>query len=46
MSDASLQRIHDFTANFFFWQGLRWVPLGAALLILSFQPGKLLPFGR
>src|ERR1051325_4558824 len=46
MNDASLQRIHDFTANYFFWQGLRGVPLGAGLLVLSLQPGKWLPFGR
>jgi len=44
MNDTSLRRIHDFTANYFFWQGLRWVPIGAALLLLSLQPGKLLPF--
>ena len=26
------------TANYFFWQGLRWVPLGLALLIVSVVP--------
>jgi len=28
-----LERINAVTSNFFFWQGLRWVPVGAALLI-------------
>lgn len=32
------QRIESITANFFFWQGLRWVPLGLALVILSLFP--------
>lgn len=31
--DPSLQRIENVTANFFFWQGLRFAPLGLALLI-------------
>lgn len=47
MNDTNrLQRIHDFTANYFFWQGLRWVPLGFALLILSLQPARLLALGK
>src|SRR5574338_899948 len=32
MMNDRLQRIRDVTDNFFFWQGLRWVPLGAAML--------------
>lgn len=32
MTDDRLRRIHDVTDNFFFWQGLRLVPLGAALV--------------
>lgn len=31
----SLRRIHTITDNLFFWQGLRWVPVGAALIIIS-----------
>ncbi len=30
-----LERIHQVTANYFFWQGLRFVPMGAALLLLA-----------
>jgi hypothetical protein len=36
-SDLDLRRIRDVTANFFFWQGLRWVPLGAALLLFTWS---------
>ena len=32
MTREDLQRVHRVTDNFFFWQGLRWVPMGAALL--------------
>ena len=41
----TLERINAITANFFFWQGLRWVPLGAALLVVAWSvgPGSLLP---
>jgi hypothetical protein len=41
----ALDRINAITANFFFWQGLRWVPLGAALLViaLALAPGSLVP---
>ena len=35
---ANLERVRAVTANFFFWQGLRWVPLGIALILLSFAP--------
>jgi hypothetical protein len=35
--DPELQRIRDVTANFFFWQGLRWVPIGAALLLFTWS---------
>lgn len=30
-----LDVIHNVTANYFFWQGLRWVPMGFALLIVA-----------
>ena len=41
----ALDRINAVTANFFFWQGLRWVPLGAALLVIAWSvaPGSLVP---
>jgi hypothetical protein len=32
MTPERLRRIHDVTDNFFFWQGLRWIPLGAVML--------------
>ena len=36
-SETNLRRMRDITANFFFWQGLRWVPLGAALLLVTWS---------
>ena len=39
----SLERINAVTANFFFWQGLRWVPMGAALLIVAWSFGANTP---
>jgi hypothetical protein len=33
-----LDLAHRISANYFFWQGLRWVPLGFALLLLSILP--------
>jgi len=33
MNQKQLRRIESVTANYFFWQGLRWVPLGVALLL-------------
>ena len=35
MTRDRLRRIHAVTDNFFFWQGLRFVPLGAALVGIS-----------
>jgi len=32
MRADELQRVEDVTANFFFWQGLRWAALGVALV--------------
>jgi hypothetical protein len=32
-----LERINAVTANFFFWQGLRWVPMGTGLLIIAWS---------
>jgi hypothetical protein len=41
----SLERINALTSNFFFWQGLRWVPMGAALIVVawSFSPSTPVP---
>src|SRR4029450_596036 len=33
-TSKDLDVIHNVTANYFFWQGLRWVPAGLALLVL------------
>jgi hypothetical protein len=32
MSASDLREVRAVTANYFFWQGLRWVPMGLALL--------------
>src|SRR5512147_1698793 len=40
---ATLDRINAVTANFFFWQGLRWVPMGAALLFVAWGFGPSSP---
>jgi len=40
---ATLDRINAVTANFFFWQGLRWVPLGIALLVVAWSHGRSSP---
>jgi hypothetical protein len=37
MTADRLRRIHDVTDNFFFWQGLRWIPLGTAMLAYAFM---------
>ena len=39
----SLERIRAVTANYFFWQGLRWVPMGAALLVVAWTLGSHAP---
>lgn len=40
---AALDRINAVTANFFFWQGLRWVPVGIALLVTAWTYGASSP---
>lgn len=35
MLESDLDRVHSITDNFFFWQGLRFVPMGAVLLVFS-----------
>jgi len=42
--EPELRRIRDLTANFFFWQGLRWVPMGAALLLFTWSTMPSFPF--
>jgi hypothetical protein len=44
MTDDRLRRIHDVTDNFFFWQGLRWIPMGAAMLICAAVSSPRLSF--
>lgn len=41
----TLERVRAITANFFFWQGLRWVPMGAALLLVAWvlSPAAAVP---
>ena len=34
-----LEQVRAVTANFFFWQGLRWVPMGLALLVVTWILG-------
>jgi hypothetical protein len=43
--DQHLRLVRDVTANFFFWQGLRWVPMGVGLIVfaLAAAPGVPLP---
>ena len=43
LSPHAVQRVHDVTANFFFWQGLRWVPMGVALLAVAWGLGPGTP---
>jgi len=44
MDDAArLARIHAITSDFFLWQGLRLVPIGALLLLLSARKSGLWP---
>lgn len=32
-----LKRIREVTANYFFWQGLRWVPVGIVIVMLGLR---------
>jgi hypothetical protein len=40
-SKPSLERVREVTDNFFFWQGLRWIPAGLVLVVagLSWTEG-------
>jgi hypothetical protein len=35
--ERELQRVRDVTANYFFWQGLRWVLLGLLIVIFALR---------
>jgi len=35
-----LEQVRAVTSNFFFWQGLRWVPMGVALLVVTWMLGS------
>lgn len=43
MNHAHLSRIHAVTSDFVLWQGLRLVPIGALLLLLSARKSGLWP---
>ena len=43
MHDDRLRRIHHVTDNFFFWQGLRWIPMGVALLAFAVASSPRVP---
>src|SRR5215213_3826303 len=51
MSAANLHEVRAVTANYFFWQGLRWVPLGVVLCVVAathaghWVPGVLRDWG-
>lgn len=42
-SNPDLRRLHALTANYFFWQGLRWVPPGAALVVFAWSTTPSFP---
>lgn len=35
MPTTDLREVRAVTANYFFWQGLRWIPMGVALVVLA-----------
>jgi hypothetical protein len=52
MPAADLREVRAVTGNYFFWQGLRWVPIGASLIFLAASllhpallPAPLWPWG-
>jgi hypothetical protein len=45
MEDRRLDRIRGVTDNYFFWQGLRLVPMGAALLVVALRWTAWWPLG-
>ena len=43
MNERRRRAIESVTEHFFFWQGLRWVPLGLALMAALFVPRHVIP---
>ena len=45
MPVTDLQQVRAVTANYFFWQGLRWIPIGVALVFIAatYANGVALP---
>ena len=37
-ASPDLERVRAVTANFFFWQGLRWIPMGFVLILFALGP--------
>ncbi len=37
MNPSELEKIRNVTSNYFFWQGLRWVPLGIVILMFGLK---------
>jgi hypothetical protein len=46
MNPAELERIRSVTSNYFFWQGLRWVPLGVVIMALGLKDTSWWPFAE
>lgn len=44
MKPYELERIESVTSNYFFWQGLRWVPLGVVIMTLGLKYTRWWPF--
>src|ERR1051325_528961 len=43
MTTSRLRQIHDVTDNFFFWQGLRLIPMGIAMLVAGLTSSAAVP---
>lgn len=43
MSPDELERIRSVTSNYFFWQGLRWVPLGLVIALFGLKDAPWWP---
>lgn len=46
MNEYELDRIRDVTSNYFFWQGLRWVPLGILVMAAGIRHTPWSPLSR
>ena len=45
MNYYEVERIRRVTSNYFFWQGLRWVPLGLIMIALGLRRTNWSPIG-